>query len=77
MQKPIGVTRDPSGNIYVACFGSHNVLQFNKNGNFIREIIHTDPAVQSPYGIRVKRLGDDIKLILTTKGKVLVYRFSE
>ena len=77
MKFPIGVTRDPNGNIYVACFGSNNVLQFNENGNFIREIIHTDPAVQSPYGIRVKRLGGDIKLMLTTGGKVLVYRFGD
>ena len=77
MKYPIGVTRDPNGNIYVACYDSHNVLQFNKSGNFIREIIHTDPAVRCPYGIRVKRLGDDIKLILTTGGKVLVYRFGD
>ena len=74
---PIEVTRDPNGNIYIACHDAHNVLQFNKNGNFIREIIHTDPAVRHPYGIRVKRLGDDIKLLLTTKGKVLVYRFGD
>ncbi|XP_022337744.2 uncharacterized protein LOC111133561 [Crassostrea virginica] len=77
MKCPIGVTRDPNGNIYVACYGSNNVLQFNKNGDFIREIIHTDSAVQNPYGIRVKRLGDDIKLMLTTKGKVLVYSFGD
>nr|XP_022336108.1 uncharacterized protein LOC111132575 [Crassostrea virginica] len=77
MKNPIGVTRDPNGNIYVVCYRSNNVIQFNKNGNFIREIIHTDPAVQYPYGIRVKRLGDDIKLMLTTGGKVLVYRFGD
>ena len=66
MKYPIGVNRDPNGNIYVVCYFSHNVLQINKKGNFIREIIHTDPAVQNPIGIRVKRLGDDIKLMLTT-----------
>ncbi|XP_078311137.1 E3 ubiquitin-protein ligase Midline-1-like [Crassostrea virginica] len=77
MKYPIGVTRDPNGNIYVVCYFSHKVLQFNKNGNFIREIIRKDLAVQLPIGIRVKRLGDDIKLMLTTKGKVLVYRFGD
>ena len=77
MLNPIGVTRDPNGNIYVACFASHNVLQWNKNGIFNREIINTDKNVRSPYGIRVKRLGDDIKLFLTSKGKVLIYRFGD
>ena len=70
MKYPIEVARDPNGNICVVCYGSHNFLQLNKNGYLIREIIHTDPAVQNPYGIRVKRLGDDIKLMLTTKEKV-------
>ena len=77
MKYPIAVTRDPNGNVYVACFSSNNVIQFNKNSNFIRQIINTGPAVQSPYEIRVKRLGDDIKLRLTIKGKVLVYRFGD
>ena len=77
IKSPIGVTRDPSGNIYVACSNSHNVLQFNEKVNFIREIIHTESAVRHPYGIRIKRLGDDIKLLLTTKGKVLVVRFGD
>ena len=27
---PIGVTRDPNENIYVACHDAHNVLHFNK-----------------------------------------------
>lgn len=77
MKFPQGVTCDPEGNIYVAGFVSNNVLQFDKNGNILREIIHNDPAVQNPYGIRVKKLGDDIKLILTTKGKLLVYHFMQ
>lgn len=75
MKLPIGVTCEPNGNVYVACFGSNNVFQFNKNGIFIREIIQTDAEVQNPYGIRVKRLGDEVKLILTTQGKLLVYHF--
>lgn len=75
MKHPIGVTRDPNGNVYVACFGSNNVLQFDENRKFIREIIKADPAVTHPFGIRVKRLGGGIKLILTTKDKLLVYYF--
>lgn len=77
MERPIGVTCDPNGNIYVACGGSNNVLQFDENGKFIREVIKADSAVTNPYGIRVKRLGDDVKLILTTEGKLLVYQFME
>ena len=53
------------------------IMSFNKNGDFIREIIHTDPAVRNPRGIRVKRLGDDIKLMLTTGNKVLVFSFGD
>lgn len=77
MKFPQGVTCDPDGNIYAACLVSNNILQFDKNGNILREIIHNDPAVQNPYGIRVKKLGDDIKLILTSKGKLLVYHFMQ
>lgn len=75
MKYPIGVTRDPNGNVYVACFESNNVLQFDENGKFIREIIKADPAVKNPFGIRVKGFGDDVKLILTTQEKLLVYHF--
>lgn len=75
MKFPVGVTRDPNGNVYVACFGSNNVLQFDENRKFIREIIKPDLAVTHPLGIRVKRLGGGIKLILTTKDKLLVYYF--
>nr|XP_034329855.1 E3 ubiquitin-protein ligase Midline-1-like [Crassostrea gigas] len=75
MERPIGVTCDPNGNVYVACNGSKNVLQFDKNGKFIREIIQQTSAVQEMYGIRVKRLGNDVKLILTSQGKLLVYHF--
>lgn len=77
MKFPQGVTCDPDGNIYAACLVSNNILQFDKNGNILREIIHNDPAVHNPYGIRVKKLGDDIKLILTSKGKLLVYHFMQ
>ena len=76
MQRPIGVTRDPNGNIYVVCYGPNNVLQFNKNCNFIREIISRDQNVRSPHGVRVKKLGDDIKLILiNNERQIFVYRF--
>lgn len=75
MERPIGVTCDPNGNVYVACNGSRNVLQFDKNGKFIREIIQKTSAVQILYGIRVKRLGNDVKLILTSQEKLLVYHF--
>ena len=78
MQSPLGVTRDPSGNIYVACYDSNNVLQFNKNGKFIREILSRDQNVQSPHGVRVKKLGDDTKLILINNGRqLLFYRFTD
>lgn len=75
MNRPIGVACDPNKNIYVACFGSNNVLQFDANGKFLREIIKADSAVKQPYGIRVKILGDNVKLILATQGKLLVYEF--
>lgn len=77
MKFPIGVTCDPNGNVYVACFESNNVLQFDENRKFIREIIKADPAVKNPFGIRVKRLGDSVKLILTTQGKLLIYHFMQ
>lgn len=77
MKFPQGVTCDPEGNIYVACLVSNNVLQFDKTGKILREVIHDDPAVQNPYGIRVKKLGNNIKLILTTKGKLLIYHFMQ
>lgn len=75
MKYPIGLTRDPEENIYVACFGSNNILQFNKKGEFLREIINKDSTLKNPYGMRVKGLGDNIKLIVTTMDKLLIYRF--
>lgn len=77
MERPIGVTCDPNGNIYVACFGSNNVLQFDENGKFLREIIRKDSGFQMPYGKWVKILGDGFKLILATRQKLLVYNFIE
>lgn len=77
MNQPIGVTCDPNGNIYVACFGSMNVLQFDGNGKFIREIIQKDSSLISLYGLRVKTLGDGVKLILTKGNKLLVYHFMD
>lgn len=77
MKYPIGLTCDPEENIYVACFGSNNILQFNGNGKFLREILHKDLSLQNPYGIRVKGLGDNIKLIVTTMDKLLIYRFKQ
>lgn len=77
MKYPIGLTCDPEENIYVACFGSNSILQFNGNGTFLREILHKDLSLQNPYGIRVKGLGDNIKLIVTTMDKLLIYRFKQ
>lgn len=77
MKYPIGLTCDPEENIYVACFGSNNILQFNENGEFLREIIHNDSTLKNPYGMRVKGLGDNIKLIVTTTDKLLIYRFMQ
>ncbi|XP_052705479.1 E3 ubiquitin-protein ligase Midline-1-like [Crassostrea angulata] len=77
VKKPVGVTCDPNGNVYVACYGSKNVLQFDKNGNFIREIIQEESAVHSLFGIRVKRLGGDVKLILSTYETLLIYHFMQ
>lgn len=77
MKSPIGLACDPEGYIYVACFGSNNVLQFNENLNVVGEIIQKDSAVQRPYGIRVRRLGEDMKFILTSGGKLLLYHFMQ
>lgn len=77
MKYPIGLTCDPEENIYVACFGSNNILQFNENGEFLRDIIHNDSTLKNPYGMRVKGLGDNIKLIVTTTDKLLIYRFMQ
>lgn len=77
MRNPIGVTCDPEGNIYVACYDSHNVFQFNPSGKFIRQILQQNSEVQHPYGIRVKYLEDDIKLLLTCQGEIMIYQFSD
>lgn len=77
MKSPIGLACDPEGYTYVACFGSNNVLQFNENLNVVGEIIQKDSAVQRPYGIRVRRLGEDMKFILTSGEKLLLYHFMQ
>ncbi|XP_062578391.1 probable E3 ubiquitin-protein ligase MID2 [Saccostrea cucullata] len=77
MVKPIGITSDSEGNLYVACFGSNNVFQLDPQGKFIRKIIQDDPAVQRPYGVRVTFFHDGFKLLLTSGGKILIYNFSE
>jgi hypothetical protein len=76
MRNPIGVTCDPERNIYVACYSSRNVFQFDPSGKFIRKIIDQHPDVLGSYGIRVKYFDDDVKLLLTCQGKILIFRFS-
>ena len=59
-QSPIGISEDPSGNIYVVDFGNDRVQKFDSNGNFITKWGSTgtgDGQFQSPVGIDVNSKG--------------------
>ena len=38
-EKHYGVTTDPEGNIYVACFDHDKIVMVNKNGGKVKELV--------------------------------------
>ncbi|MGC2383254.1 MAG: 6-bladed beta-propeller, partial [Nitrososphaeraceae archaeon] len=75
-QSPIGISEDPSGNIYVVDFGNDRVQKFDSNGNFITKWGSTgtgDGQFQSPVGIDVNSKG---VIYVTDSGNSRVQLFS-
>lgn len=67
----VGIVENQQGHKYIFNRGEHQLLEFNKNGDFIKEIGHKQ--FSKPHGLRLDRLGN----IWTTDAEThLVQRFA-
>ncbi|MDE1764759.1 MAG: SBBP repeat-containing protein [Thaumarchaeota archaeon] len=61
LYNPVGLALDGAGNIYVADYGGHSVLKFDKNGRFLSKFgtYGSQPGqLKDPTGIAVDSLGN-------------------
>ncbi|HMQ61019.1 MAG TPA: peptidyl-alpha-hydroxyglycine alpha-amidating lyase family protein [Flavilitoribacter sp.] len=52
---PTGVAVDKAGNIYITNAGPHKLLEFDRDGNYLRSLL--DGVLVKPHGVRVDREG--------------------
>ena len=52
---PTGVAIDQAGNIYITNAGPHKLLEFDRDGNYLRSLL--DGVLVKPHGVRVDRDG--------------------
>ena len=68
---PLGVTVDNDGNLYIAGFGSNNVIQVAPDGTSVREILTIKNGIKSPEGINFSK--HDLKFVMTHGDTISVF----
>lgn len=71
---PVGIATDVNSNIYVVGYSSSSLAQLKADGTFVRTLIRK--AVSSPYGVRIIRDTQSMKLFLACNRYICVYSFT-
>ncbi|KAK3098635.1 hypothetical protein FSP39_021409 [Pinctada imbricata] len=71
LDRPLGVTNDREGNVYVAGWGSNSVIQLSRTGDLLREILPSSAGFKQLMGINFTH--DGSKFILTHQNKITLF----